>query len=61
MKSTTLTDLWNNVPCSFIEIDSCFRGAYWLHHQGDECAAFGKLGGRIRAGQTRLKLGQTKG
>jgi hypothetical protein len=28
--------LWDVEPCSFVEIDWRFRGAYCLHHQGDE-------------------------
>jgi hypothetical protein len=27
---------WDTAPCSLIEIDQRFRGAYCLHHQGDE-------------------------
>jgi hypothetical protein len=26
---------WDVAPCSLVEIDRCFRGAYCLHHQGD--------------------------
>jgi hypothetical protein len=26
---------WDVVPCSLVEIDRLFRGAYCLHHQGD--------------------------
>jgi hypothetical protein len=25
---------WDVAPCSLVEIDQCFRGAYCLHHQG---------------------------
>jgi hypothetical protein len=27
---------WDVAPCSLVDIDWCFRGAYCLHHQGDE-------------------------
>jgi hypothetical protein len=27
---------WDIVPCSLIKVDQHFRGAYRLHHQGDE-------------------------
>jgi hypothetical protein len=27
--------LWDVSPCSLVDIDRCFRGAYCLHHQGD--------------------------
>jgi hypothetical protein len=26
---------WDVVPCSHVEVDRRFRGAYCLHHQGD--------------------------
>jgi hypothetical protein len=26
---------WDVAPCSLVEIDRRFRGAYCLHHQGD--------------------------
>jgi hypothetical protein len=28
-----MTVFWNSVPCSVIESDQCFRGAYCLHQQ----------------------------
>jgi hypothetical protein len=27
---------WDVAPCSHVEVDRRFRGAYCLHHQGDE-------------------------
>jgi hypothetical protein len=33
MKMAVFSD---DVPCNVVEIDQCFRGAYCLHHQGDE-------------------------
>jgi hypothetical protein len=27
---------WDILPCSQVDVDRCFRGAYCLHHQGDE-------------------------
>jgi hypothetical protein len=27
---------WDVAPCSQVEVDLCFRGAYCLHHQGDK-------------------------
>jgi hypothetical protein len=29
------TAFWDIAPCSKIEVDRRFRGAYWLHHQND--------------------------
>jgi hypothetical protein len=26
---------WDVAPCSLVDTDKCFRGAYFLHHQGD--------------------------
>jgi hypothetical protein len=31
-----ITAYWNIAPCSLVEVDRRFRGAYCLHHQGDE-------------------------
>jgi hypothetical protein len=31
---------WDVAPCSLVEIDPRFRGAYCLHHQGDEWAVW---------------------
>jgi hypothetical protein len=28
---------WDVAPCSLVDVDWCFRGAYCLHHQGREC------------------------
>jgi hypothetical protein len=30
-----MTVFWDVAPCSLVEIDRSFRGAYCLHHQGD--------------------------
>jgi hypothetical protein len=30
-----MTIFWDVVLCSLVEIDQCFRGAYYHHHQGD--------------------------
>jgi hypothetical protein len=27
---------WDVVPFSLVEVDRCFRGAYYLHHEGDD-------------------------
>jgi hypothetical protein len=32
--SMKMTVFWNVAPCSLVEIDRRFRGAYYLHHQG---------------------------
>jgi hypothetical protein len=34
--SMNMTAFWDTVPCSLVEVGRRFRGAYWLHHQGDE-------------------------
>jgi hypothetical protein len=31
-----ITALCNIAPCSCVEFDQSFRGAYCLHHEGDE-------------------------
>jgi hypothetical protein len=28
---------WDVAPCSLVGVERRFRGAYCLHHQGDEC------------------------
>jgi hypothetical protein len=30
-----MTAFWEIAPCSLVEVDRRFRGAYCLHHQGD--------------------------
>jgi hypothetical protein len=30
---------WDVAPCSIVEVDRRFRGAYCLHHQGDEAGS----------------------
>jgi hypothetical protein len=35
--SMKMIAFWDIVPCSFIEVDQRFRGAYCLHHQGNKC------------------------
>jgi hypothetical protein len=27
---------WDKAPCSLVEEHQCFRGAYCLHHEGNE-------------------------
>jgi hypothetical protein len=34
--SMNLTDVWDVAPCSLVEVDRRFRGAYCLEHQDDE-------------------------
>jgi hypothetical protein len=31
-----MTVFWDVAPCSLVEIDRRFTGAYCLHHQGDK-------------------------
>jgi hypothetical protein len=31
-----ITALWDTAPCSLVEVDRSLRGAYCLHHQGDD-------------------------
>jgi hypothetical protein len=45
---------WDVDPCSHVEVDRRFRGAYCLHHQGDEYAAREKIAGYIVFGGVRL-------
>jgi hypothetical protein len=34
-----MTVFWDVAPCSLVEIDQYFRGAYCLHHQGTHAGA----------------------
>jgi hypothetical protein len=34
--SMKMAVFWDVAPCSLIDTDRHFRGAYCLHHQGDE-------------------------
>jgi hypothetical protein len=34
-RSMKMAVVWNVAPCSLVEIDRRFRGAYCPHHQGD--------------------------
>jgi hypothetical protein len=34
--SRTMTAFWNIVPCSLVEVDRRFRGAYCFHHQEND-------------------------
>jgi hypothetical protein len=38
---------WDGTPCSHVEVDRGFRGAYCLHHQGDEQALRERIAGYI--------------
>jgi hypothetical protein len=31
-----MTASWDTAPCSLVEVDRRLRGAYYLHHQGDD-------------------------
>jgi hypothetical protein len=35
-----MTAFWDIAPCSLVEVDRRFRGAYCLHYQGDETLGF---------------------
>jgi hypothetical protein len=35
MASTNFTAFWDIEPCSFVEVERCFRAAYCFHHQDD--------------------------
>jgi hypothetical protein len=35
---------WNIVPFGLVEVDRRFRGAYFLHHHGDEISHSGESG-----------------
>jgi hypothetical protein len=34
--SINITAFWDIAPCSFVNVDRRFRGAYCLHHQGPD-------------------------
>jgi hypothetical protein len=53
-------DFWDVAPCSHIEVDWCFRDAYYLHHQGDEEAGCERRAGYIGVGGPS-KLGPDAG
>jgi hypothetical protein len=35
MAGVKVTVFWDTAPCSLVEVERRFRGAYCLHHQGD--------------------------
>jgi hypothetical protein len=35
-----MTTLWDVASCSLVEVDRHFKGAYDLHHQGDETTIY---------------------
>jgi hypothetical protein len=35
LKNVEITAFWDTSPCSLLEADRRFRGAYCLHHEGD--------------------------
>jgi hypothetical protein len=37
--SMYMAAFWDIALCSLIEVVQCFRYAYCLHHQGDDCPA----------------------
>jgi hypothetical protein len=45
--SMKLRVFWDVAPCSLIEVDWRFRGAYCLHHQGDKQALSETIAGYI--------------
>jgi hypothetical protein len=36
MESLKMTAFRDVVLCSLVEVDQCFKGAYWLYRQGNE-------------------------
>jgi hypothetical protein len=52
---------WDISPCSFLWVDQSFRGAYCLHHQGDEYTACERLTGYIGIGRSRWNFGRPVG
>jgi hypothetical protein len=40
--SMKMTVLWDMAPCTVVEVDRGFRGAYCLHHQGEDGGRFKK-------------------
>jgi hypothetical protein len=45
--SLNMTVFWDVAPCSLVEVDRHFRGAYGLHHQGDELGQVSALFGLL--------------
>jgi hypothetical protein len=35
-----MTAFWDIMPCTLVEVDRCFRGAYCFRHQGDETSVY---------------------
>jgi hypothetical protein len=53
---------WDVAPCSLVESDRCFRGAYCLHRQGNEWAkAARKCGLRYRSMLDRAREPMVEG
>jgi hypothetical protein len=46
-----MTNSWDIAPCSLL-VDRCFRGAYCLHHQGDDGRQYASL--KHRSASTRI-------
>jgi hypothetical protein len=38
-----MTVFWDTAPCTLVEVDRNFSGAYGLHHHGDESPCFSDL------------------
>jgi hypothetical protein len=45
---------WDVLPCSQVDVDGLFRGAYWLHHQGDECTVIALMMEASRTSETSV-------
>jgi hypothetical protein len=52
------TAFWDIAPCILVEIDRRFRGAYCLHHQGDE-SSYCLMMGAVRISETSVYFNET--
>jgi hypothetical protein len=51
--SMNMTAFWDTAPCSLVEVDRRFRGAYSLHYQGDEWWVIALMMKAVRTSETR--------
>jgi hypothetical protein len=52
LTAASMMIFWDMAPCSLVELDQRFRGAYCLHYQGDD-------GGSTRPSETSVYFYET--
>jgi hypothetical protein len=54
-----MTVLWDVAPCSLVEVYWCFKGAYCLHHQGDQSSLIALMVEAVSTAETSVIFYQT--